>query len=66
MIQVVVEPTGLSLQTLGLGENTTVADLIVDNKEIVGGGIGALILLVSLIVIVKRRPGPYDDDWEED
>ena len=36
-----------------------------ENKEVVGGALGGLILLVSLVVVLRRRSRDYDE-WEED
>ena len=61
-----IEPQGLSLVSIGLDSNSSVSELLMDNKELVGGGVGGLVLLLSLILILRRRSRSYDEEWEED
>jgi hypothetical protein len=64
-LSVNVDPQGLSLGAIGLDGNSSLTDLAMENKEIVGGALGGLILLVSLVVVLRRRSRDYDE-WEED
>ena len=64
-IGVNVDPQGLSLGAIGLDGNSSITDLAMENKEIVGGTLGGLILLVSLIVAMRRRSRGYEE-WDED
>ena len=64
-IGVNVDPKGLSLGAIGLDSNSSITDLAMENKEIVGGSLGGLILLVSLMVVIRRRSREYDE-WDED
>ncbi len=64
-LSVNVDPQGLSLGAIGLDGNSSLTDLAMENKEIVGGILGGLILLVSLVVVLRRRSGG-DADWDED
>ena len=51
--------------SIGLDGNSSLTDLVMDNKEIVGGAVGGMVLLVSLLVAFRRRSrGDYD--WDED
>tara|TARA_Y100000287_G_scaffold145243_1_gene120057 strand:- start:364 stop:1365 length:1002 start_codon:yes stop_codon:yes gene_type:complete len=61
-----IEPQGLSLGSIGLDSNSSVSDLLIDNKELVGGGVGGLVLLLSLVMVLRRRSRSYDEDWDED
>ena len=61
-----IEPQGLSLVSIGLDSNSSVSELLMDNKELVGGGVGGLVLLLSLILVLRRRSRSYDEEWEED
>ncbi|MAU85081.1 MAG: hypothetical protein CMA21_00535 [Euryarchaeota archaeon] len=60
-----VDPQGLSLGAIGLDGNSSLTDLAMENKEVVGGALGGLILLVSLVIVLRRRSREYDE-WEED
>lgn len=60
-----IDPQGLSLGSIGLDGNSSVTDLVMDNKEIVGGAVGGMVLLVSLLVALRRRSRD-DYDWDED
>ena len=60
-----VDPQGLSLGSIGLDGNSSLTDIAMENKEVVGGALGGLILLVSLLVVVRRRSRRYAD-WDED
>ncbi len=64
-IEINIEPQGLSLSSIGLDANSSVTDLVIENKEVVGGSLGGLIILVCLIVVLRRR-SRYDDEWDED
>ena len=44
-----VDPQGLSLGAIGLDGNSSLTDIAMENKEVVGGALGGLILLVSFI-----------------
>ena len=61
-----IEPQGLSLGSIGLDSNSSVTDLLIDNKELVGGGVGGLVLLLSLVMVLRRRSRAYDEEWDED
>ena len=61
-----IEPQGLSLGSIGLDSNSSVTDLLIGNKELVGGGVGGLVLLLSLVMVLRRRSRAYDEDWDED
>ena len=60
-----VDPQGLSLGAIGLDGNSSLTALAMENKEVVGGALGGLILLVSLVVVLRRRSRGYEE-WEED
>ena len=64
-IGVNVNPQGLSLGAIGFDGNSSLTDLAMENKEIVGGALGGLILLVSMMVVLSRRSRGYDE-WDED
>lgn len=61
-----IEPQGLSLGSIGLDSNSSVTDLLMDNKEIAGGGIGGLAVLLSLIMVLRRRSRSDYEEWDED
>ena len=61
-----IEPQGLSLGSIGLDTNSSVSEILMDNKELFGGGVGGLVLLFCLILILRRRSRSYDEEWEED
>ena len=61
-----IEPQGLSLGSIGLDTNSSVSEILMDNKELFGGGVGGLVLLFCLILILRRRSRTYDEEWEED
>ncbi len=60
-----IDPQGLSLGSIGLDGNSSLTELVMDNKEIVGGAIVGMVLLVSLLVAFRRRSRD-EYDWDED
>lgn len=59
-----IDPQGLSLGSIGLDTNSSLTELVMENKEVVGGSLGGLLLLVSLVVVLRRR-SRGEDDWDE-
>jgi len=60
-VDIYLEPPGSSLDALGIGSNSSVTDLVVEYKEVIGGGIGGLVLLAGVLFVLRRRSS-YDDD----
>ena len=60
-----IEPQGLSLGLDWFRLKQLCERTPMDNKELVGGGVGGLVLLLSLILVLRRRSRSYDEEWEE-
>ncbi len=61
-LQIEVEPKGVGLDTLGLGGNESLSEILQENKEIVAAAAGALLLAFVAVALLRRsRRGSYDD-----
>ncbi len=61
-LQIEVEPKGVGLDTLGLGGNESLSEVLQENKEVVAGAAGALLLAFVAVALLRRsRRGGYDD-----
>ena len=61
-LEIKVEPKGIGLDSLGLGDNQSISDIVVENKEIIAGGAGVLVLLAVMVGLLRRsRRNRYED-----
>tara|TARA_B100001250_G_C19607696_1_gene703515 strand:- start:540 stop:818 length:279 start_codon:yes stop_codon:yes gene_type:complete len=60
-LQIEVEPKGVGLDTLGLGGNESLSEILQENKEIVAGGGALLLAFVAVALLRRSRRGGYDD-----
>mgnify|MGYP000848521832 FL=1 len=60
-LQIEVEPKGVGLDTLGLGGNESLSEILQENKEIVAGGGALLLVFVAVALLRRSRRDSYDD-----
>ena len=61
-LQIEVEPKGIGLDSLGLGDNQSISDIVIENKGVVAGGAGVLVLLAVIVSLLRRsRRNRYED-----